>query len=127
MSHNATVNETLDRASNGARRVGKEFERGTERVKRTASTELSSLIADVEDLLQKVAHVADVDVAKLRESVQQKIGTAREALASGGKRITETAREAAGATDHYVRRSPWQAVGLAALAGAAMGYLFSRR
>jgi ElaB/YqjD/DUF883 family membrane-anchored ribosome-binding protein len=127
MSHNATVNETLDGANNGARRVGREFERGAERVKRTASTELSSLIADVEDLLQKVAHVADVDVAKLRESVQQKIGTAREALASGGKRITETAREAAGATDHYVRRSPWQAVGLAALAGAAMGYLFSRR
>jgi ElaB/YqjD/DUF883 family membrane-anchored ribosome-binding protein len=127
MSASTTVNETLERASNGARRVGKEFERGAERVRRTASTELGSLIADVEDLLQKVAHVADVDVARLRERVQEKIGTARETLASGSKRITETARDAAGATDHYVRRSPWQAVGLAALAGAAVGYLFSRR
>jgi ElaB/YqjD/DUF883 family membrane-anchored ribosome-binding protein len=127
MNASATVNDTLDRASNGARRVGKGLERGAERVRRTAATELSSLIADVEDLLKKVAHVADVDVAQLRSSVQGKIDSARDTLASGGKRISETARQAAGATDHYVRRSPWQAVGVAALAGAAVGYLFSRR
>ena len=127
MSASNTVNETMERAGNGARRVGKEFERGAERVKRTASTELGALIADVEDLLQRVAHVADVDVARLRESVQEKINTARETLASGGKRIGETARQAAGATDQYVRSSPWQAVGVAALAGAAVGFLFSRR
>ena len=126
---NATVstNDTPERASNGARRTGRELERGAGRIKRTASSELGNLIADVEDLLQKVAHVADVDVARLRESVQGKIATAKDTLAAGGKRISETAREAAGATDKYVRRSPWQAVGLAALAGAAVAYVFSRR
>lgn len=127
MNASVTTNEVLERAGNGARRVGKALERGAERIKRTASSELASLIADVEDLLQRVAHVADVDVARLRESVQGKIATAKDTLAAGGKRISDTTREAAGATDKYVRRSPWQAVGLAALAGAAVGYLFSRR
>ena len=127
MSANETINETLDRASNGARRVGKELGRGAERVKRTAATELSALIADVEDLLSRVAHVADVDVDQLRSGIQARIDSARETLATGSKRISESARQAVGATDHYVRRSPWQAAGVAALAGAALGYLFSRR
>lgn len=127
MSASATANETLGAAKNGAHRVGKEAERGAERLKRTASTELSSLIADVEDLLKKIAHVTDLEVAQLRSSVQEKITSAKDTLAAGGKRITETARVAAGATDDYVRASPWQAVGVAALAGAAIGYLFSRR
>ena len=127
MSATETFNETLDRASNGARRVGKELGRGAERVKRTATTELNGLILDVEDLLTKVAHVADEDVTRLRNGIQARIDSARETLATGSKRISESARQAAGATDHYVRHSPWQAVGVAALAGAAVGFLFSRR
>ena len=127
MSATETVNETLDRASNGARRVGRELGRGAERVKRTAATELNGLILDVEDLLKKVAHVADEDVTQLRSGIQARIDSARDTLATSSKRISEGARQAAGATDQYVRRSPWQAVGVAALAGAAVAYLFSRR
>jgi ElaB/YqjD/DUF883 family membrane-anchored ribosome-binding protein len=127
MNSSATVNDTMDRAGNGTRRVAKEFERGAERVRRTAANELGALVADVEDLLKKVAHVEDADVAQLRSSLQDRIDSARAALAAGGKRISEGARQAAGATDDYVRGSPWQAVGIAALAGAFVGYLVSRR
>jgi ElaB/YqjD/DUF883 family membrane-anchored ribosome-binding protein len=94
---------------------------------RTTSTEIQNLIADVEHLLQKVANVADVDVAKLRESVQEKIGVAKSKIADGSKRMTETARQAADATDDYVRGNPWQSVGVAAFVGAALGYLLARR
>lgn len=127
MNASATVNDTMDRAQNSARRVGREMEQGAERVKRTAATELSNLISDVEDLVKKVAHVADADVARLRERVQEKISAAKDTLAAGSKRVTETAREAATATDDYVRASPWQAMGVAALAGVAVGFLISRR
>jgi ElaB/YqjD/DUF883 family membrane-anchored ribosome-binding protein len=127
MNASVSVNDVTERAHNGARRVGAEMEQAAGRVKRTASSELSNLIQDVEDLLMKVATVADVDVATLRERVQEKIGTAKDTLAAGRKRITETARDAAGATDEYVRHSPWQAVGFAALVGAAIGYLLARR
>jgi len=127
MSTSTTIDDALDRANSGARRVGRDVGRGAERVKRTAVAELNGLMADVEDLLKIVAHDADVDVVRLRDSVRNKIAATRETLAAGGRRMSETARQAAGATDDYVRRSPWQAVGVAALAGAAVGYLISRR
>lgn len=127
MTSTTTMNDTPDGVHNGARRVARDMERGAEHIKRTASSELSNLISDVEDLLKRVANVSDVDVAKLRERVQEKIGTAKDTLAAGSKRITDTAREAAGATDNYVRQSPWQALGIAALGGVLVGYLISRR
>jgi ElaB/YqjD/DUF883 family membrane-anchored ribosome-binding protein len=121
------MGDNVDQVRNGARRVGIDVEQGADRIKRTASSELSNLIADVEDLVKRVAHVSDVDVARIRDRVQEKIGSAKETLAVGGKRIGESARAAAGATDDYVRGSPWQSMGLAALAGVAIGYLLSTR
>jgi ElaB/YqjD/DUF883 family membrane-anchored ribosome-binding protein len=104
---------------------------GTESVvpdmKRRAASEVSNLIADVDDLLKKITNSTDVDVAKLRTRVQESLGSVKDTLAVGSQRLTETARVAAGTTDDYVRRSPWQAIGIAALAGTVVGYLLSRR
>jgi len=50
-----------------------------------------------------------------------------ERATAGAQRVSDTALQAARATDSYVRRSPWQAVAVAALAGAAVGYMISRR
>lgn len=102
-------------------------ERGAGTVRRTASSELSSLITDVEDLINRVAHVGDADVARVRQRVEETIVNAKDTLRSGGKRMADTARDAAGATDQYVHSSPWQAVGLAAIVGAAVALLLARR
>jgi len=83
-------------------------------VNHTAPSELANLMADVEDLLKKIANAAGV-------------GAAKDNLVAGGRRIAATARDAAGATDEYVRASPWQAIGLAALAGVGVGFLLARR
>jgi ElaB/YqjD/DUF883 family membrane-anchored ribosome-binding protein len=116
-----------DTMHDGAHRLRSDGKKAAGRMKRTASSELGNLISDVEDLVKKVGNVADVDVAQLRERLQEKLDTAKETLADGGRRITQTARDAAGATDDYVRASPWQALGFAALAGLAVGFLLSRR
>ena len=127
MTATATVNEGIDRVHNGAKRTAKDAQHGADKLRRTAASELNSLVADVEELLGKVANVADVDIEKLRQRVQEKLETAKDTLAAGSKRITETARQAAGATDDYVRESPWQALGIAALAGVLTGFLLARR
>jgi ElaB/YqjD/DUF883 family membrane-anchored ribosome-binding protein len=41
--------------------------------------------------------------------------------------LAEEAAERVRAADDYVRANPWQAVGIAALAGIALGLLISRR
>jgi ElaB/YqjD/DUF883 family membrane-anchored ribosome-binding protein len=92
-----------------------------------ASAEVGNLIADVEDLLDKVAHVADLDVVKLRERLRHKVGAARAGVLASGRRIGRAASTATTTTDNYVHKSPWQAVGIAAGVGAALGYLLARR
>ncbi len=93
----------------------------------TAASEMSNLISDLEEVLSKAGHVVDLDVTKLRDGLRQKIALAKSGLSAGGRRITEAAGAAATATDEYVHRSPWQAVGIAAVAGAALGYFLARR
>ena len=84
---------------------------------------ISQLIADIEAVLANAGNVADLDATKLRDSLRQKIAAAKSGFVAGGRRITA----AAGATDDYVHGSPWQAMAVAALAGAAVGYLLARR
>ena len=93
------------------------------RAAKTASFELRNLIGDVEDLIKRVANVSDADVAKLRARVEEKITSAKDTLKAG----TAAVSNAASATDDYVHGSPWQAVGIAAIAGLAVGYLLGRR
>lgn len=76
---------------------------------------------------QKVANVSDVDIASPRDRVQHGLRTAKAALTAGRRQIGATARHAAAATDDYVRSSPWQSLGMAALAGMACGFLLARR
>ncbi len=92
-----------------------------------SAVDVSKLIADVEELLTKVAHVADQDVASLRERLQQKISAARESVTTTSRRAVKMATTATAATDDYVRESPWQSIGIAAVVGATVGYLLARR
>jgi ElaB/YqjD/DUF883 family membrane-anchored ribosome-binding protein len=91
----------------------------------TASTALADLIADVEDLIERVGDAADPEVRRLRDRVVDTVGTARRSLISGAGHVRRQARDAFDASDKYVRNQPWEALGIAALAGVAVGFLMS--
>jgi len=93
----------------------------------SSPSELAKLIADIEEVLGRSAAAVDLDVGKLRDSLRHKLATAKTGIAEGGRRISAVATSAASATNDYVRRSPWQAVGFAAAAGATIAYLLARR
>jgi ElaB/YqjD/DUF883 family membrane-anchored ribosome-binding protein len=93
----------------------------------SAPSELKNLIADIEEVLARAGHVDDADVANLRETLRQKLAMAKAGLSAGGRRVSAAARSAASATDEYVHHSPWQSIGMAALAGAAVGFMLGRR
>ena len=127
MNASATMSEISGQGTNGTRRFGRAARRGAERMKRNASPEIASLIADVEDLLQKVGHIADTEVAQLRDRLNEKIAGAKETLGNQRVRLAAVARNAAGATDDYVHENPWRSTGVATLIGLALGYLIFRR
>ena len=86
-----------------------------------STSEVGNLIADVQDLLGRLAHVADPEIARVRAKVEQALATAKRALADGTDRVQRQAKNAISVGDLYVRDNPWQAVSIAAAAGLVVG------
>jgi len=100
---------------------------GVKDVKAAASSEIKNLIADVEDLMARIADLKDVDVVRVRSKVQRAVDATKQSLADGAETIRQHAQDVASTADDYVRDRPWQAVGIAALVGAVVGILATRR
>ena len=122
-----TYDPTLAQAKNGARTLKNDIVDGARNVKDAASGEFKNLIDDVEDLVSRVSDVKDADVARLREKIKGGLSTAKDALSDSADKVRSQAREVADSTDDFVRDNPWQALGIAALLGIAVGFLAARR
>jgi ElaB/YqjD/DUF883 family membrane-anchored ribosome-binding protein len=96
-------------------------------IKNVAVEEIRNLIADVEDLIARIADLKDADVATLRTKLMSTVGAAKETLSGSADTLRRQAQKAVSGADNYVRESPWAAVGLAALVGAVAGILVARR
>ena len=123
---------TFERTSEFSRDNGNnaaETARAARATRRPAAgtSEWRDLIADVEDLLKKVAHVGDAEVAQVRERLQRTLAAARSSAATGARRARAYAQDASTATEEYVRESPWTAIGVAAAVGVLIGFVASRR
>jgi ElaB/YqjD/DUF883 family membrane-anchored ribosome-binding protein len=123
--------ETFDGTVNEARATGRRIRRdlgeGADNIKYAASVEIKSLIADVEDLVARIADLKDVDVARVRNKVLRAVDAAKDSLSDGAETLRRQAQNAATTADDFVHDSPWQAVGIAALVGAVVGILATRR
>jgi ElaB/YqjD/DUF883 family membrane-anchored ribosome-binding protein len=96
--------------------------------------EWHKLVADVEDLVKKVANVDDADIAAIRSRVQDTLARAKASAGAGyaavrdsAEMVRERAGEATDATDEYVHENPWAAVGIAAAVGIIIGFVAGRR
>jgi ElaB/YqjD/DUF883 family membrane-anchored ribosome-binding protein len=89
--------------------------------------DLKVVVADAEELLRATASQAGEKAAVARERIQASLATAKVKLGEAERALLEKTKEAAKVTDDYVRENPWQAVGIAAVAGLVLGILISRR
>jgi ElaB/YqjD/DUF883 family membrane-anchored ribosome-binding protein len=89
--------------------------------------DLKVVVADAEELLRATASHAGEKAAVARERIQASLATAKVKLGEAERALLEKTKEAAKVTDDYVRENPWQAVGIAAVAGLVLGILISRR
>ena len=92
-----------------------------------ANQEVHKLIADVEDLVRRVGDAADPELARLRAKVESTVATTKRAISDGTEQVQRQTKEALEAGDRYVRDQPWDAIGIAAVAGLAIGFLVGRR
>jgi ElaB/YqjD/DUF883 family membrane-anchored ribosome-binding protein len=87
--------------------------------------DLQTVVRDAEDLLKATAGHAGERVQEVRARAEESLSAARERLGQIRDDAVDRARELASSGDEYVRRNPWQAVGIAAGAGLLIGLLIS--
>ncbi|HEY1315056.1 MAG TPA: DUF883 family protein [Steroidobacteraceae bacterium] len=122
-----TFDGTSDPARASGRRLKNDLSEGVNDIRAAATGEIKSLIADVEDLMARIADLKDADVVRVRSKVQRAVDATKQSLADGADVIRQHAQDVASTADDYVRDRPWQAVGIAALVGAVVGILATRR
>jgi ElaB/YqjD/DUF883 family membrane-anchored ribosome-binding protein len=89
--------------------------------------DLHAVVRDAEALLQATAAQTGDKIDGLRIRAKESLHQARVRLAEAEKEAVREVGEAAHATDQYVHRNPWQAVGIAAGVGLVIGLLIGRR
>src|SRR3979490_3328734 len=110
-----TFDGTTEQARATGRRLKNDLSEGVNDIKAAAATEIKSLIADVEDLMARIADLKDADVVRVRGKVQRAVDATKQSLADGADALRQRAQDVASTADDYVRESPWQAGGIAAL------------
>jgi ElaB/YqjD/DUF883 family membrane-anchored ribosome-binding protein len=90
-------------------------------------TDMKIVIADAEEILRATANQAGEKVGELRERIQERLRDAKIRLQDAEAALVDKTKAAARATDDFVHENPWQAVGVAAAIGLALGVLIGRR
>jgi ElaB/YqjD/DUF883 family membrane-anchored ribosome-binding protein len=122
-----SFDDTAEQARASGRKLKKDIADGAQNITGVAASEVKSLIADVEDLVARIADLKDADVARVRSKVVQAVSTAKESLSASTDVLRRRAQRVVSGADDYVHDSPWQAIGIAAVVGAVVGILASRR
>lgn len=86
-----------------------------------------AIVNDAEDLLHATAKVSGEGLSVARAKFSEKLRTAKTSLADAEQMIVDKTRQAATATDEYVRGNPWTAVGVATAVGLLIGFLVTKR
>ena len=89
--------------------------------------DLKAVVADAEELLRATKDAAGERVSAARARAEETVKRARAKLANLDDMVVGRAKDAAKTADEYVHENPWNAVGIAAIAGILVGILIARR
>lgn len=90
-------------------------------------SDMKVVINDAEEILRATAGAAGEKMTEMREKMEARLRDAKLRLADAEAIFMDKAKAAANATDDFVHERPWQAVGVAAAIGLAIGVLIGRR
>lgn len=99
----------------------------TAAAKERLASDFRMVMDDIDKLMKASGSQAEAEMHTLRERIVDRLDAAKERVAGVQEEALARAKQAAHATDDYVHTHPWQAVGLAAAVGVALGVLLGRR
>lgn len=119
--------ENIEEAGKRIEETGKRIRRAAKNGGDAGRDEWHRLVADVEDLVKKVANVDDEEIAHIRAKVQDTLDRAKSSAGAGIAAVRGRAEDASEATDVYVHENPWASIGIAAAVGIIIGFVVAGR
>jgi ElaB/YqjD/DUF883 family membrane-anchored ribosome-binding protein len=95
--------------------------------KEKLAADFRAVMDDIDSLMTATGNQAEGDAKALRARIRERLDDAKERLLDAQHEAMRRAKAAATATDDYVHDNPWQAIGVAAAIGLALGVLIGRR
>ena len=89
--------------------------------------DVQNVVSEAQELLKTVKDEGATKLDEMKTRVAGQYDVARQKLGEMQATVQDGAKVAITTTDAYVRSNPWRAVGIAAAAGAIIGFLASRR
>ena len=89
--------------------------------------DLKTFVTDAEALLGQAKTLSGAGALAAREEFERRLAQAKTQYSAAREVAMDHAQDYMDRTETYVRNEPWKAIGIAALAGACVGILFSRR
>ena len=89
--------------------------------------DIKKVITDGEDLLKAAANVSSAGLAVARGKFEEKLTSAKTRLVDASRPAVDKVSKTAAAANGYVRGNPWTVIGIAAAAGALIGFLTARQ
>src|SRR4051794_22234785 len=102
---------TLDSKIDGAADLGQRAVRGASDAVDSASSQLRSLLDDLES---SISGAKDIDADKLRKELQSRLKTARSQMNGASSAVSGRLNDAAGYADDFVHDKPWHTLGAVA-------------
>jgi ElaB/YqjD/DUF883 family membrane-anchored ribosome-binding protein len=89
--------------------------------------EWAALKSDLADLMARDDITQSPEVQAALTRIRETMGRVADTVSSVGREAQQRAREGADRVAGYAQASPWQAAGIAAVAGFVLGILLSRK
>ena len=99
----------------------------TSRAKDRLVSDFNAVMHDIDALMKATGHQAEGEAKALRDRIRDRLDGAKDRILDAQHEAVQRAKAAATATDDYVHDNPWQAIGVAAAIGLALGVLIGRR
>ena len=93
----------------------------------TLKADLAAVMRDAEALVKASADQGGEKVSAARTKILESLETAKSRLQAAERAALRHGEDAMIATEDYVKRNPWQSVGIAAGIGLVIGVLLARR
>lgn len=91
------------------------------------ANDVKAVISDTEELLRATAGQTGEKIEQIREKVGKTFNEFKDNFVNFEQDEVEKIKDAAKATDQYVRENPWLSIGIAAGAGLIIGWLIRRK